>query len=120
MNKQSALMALLLACFLVLAVPASAQSKTDSSGEQIPLVVKFKLLQMSDAQMRSILDKDVFSREPSGKTLHTLEVLTISKTPSLLHLGAKWPIIYYDPRAEQFQIQYVDTGIKLDLSLIHI
>ncbi len=30
-------------------------------------------------------------------------------------LGEKWPLIYFDPRAEQFQIQYVDTGIKLDL-----
>jgi hypothetical protein len=39
----------------------------------------------------------------------------IAGKPALFHFGDKFPIIYFDPRAGQFQVQYVDLGFRLDI-----
>ena len=51
-----------------------------------------------------------------AKILASPRVASISGKPSLIHIGDKFPIVYFDPRAGQFQVQYVDIGIKLDLT----
>lgn len=50
-----------------------------------------------------------------AKIMATPRVGMISGKPSLIHIGDKFPIVYFDPRAGQFQVQYVDIGIKLDV-----
>ena len=39
-----------------------------------------------------------------------------SGTEAQIHIGDKFPIVYFDPRAGQFQVNYVDIGIKLDVT----
>ncbi len=50
-----------------------------------------------------------------AKILASPRVATQSGTEALIHIGDKFPIVYFDPRAGQFQVQYVDIGIKLDV-----
>ena len=51
-----------------------------------------------------------------AKILASPRVASLSGKPSLIHIGDKYPIVYFDPRAGQFQVQYVDIGIKLDVT----
>jgi len=51
-----------------------------------------------------------------AKILASPRVASISGKASLIHIGDKYPIVYFDPRAGQFQVQYVDIGIKLDVT----
>jgi type IV pilus assembly protein PilQ len=51
-----------------------------------------------------------------AKILASPRVAALSKEESLIHIGDKYPIVYFDPRAGQFQVQYVDIGIKLDVT----
>jgi type II secretory pathway component GspD/PulD (secretin) len=50
-----------------------------------------------------------------AKVLAAPRIATLSDKESLIHIGDKFPIVYFDPRAGQFQVQYVDIGIKLDV-----
>lgn len=50
-----------------------------------------------------------------AKVLAAPRVATQSDKDALIHIGDKFPIVYFDPRAGQFQVQYVDIGIKLDV-----
>lgn len=51
-----------------------------------------------------------------AKILASPRIASISGKPSLVHIGDKFPIVYFDPRAGQFQVQYVDIGVKLDVT----
>jgi type II secretory pathway component GspD/PulD (secretin) len=51
-----------------------------------------------------------------AKILAAPRVASLSGEESLIHIGDKYPIVYFDPRAGQFQVQYVDIGIKLDVT----
>jgi len=42
-------------------------------------------------------------------------VATLSGESASIHIGDKYPIVYYDPRAGQYQVIYVDIGIKLEI-----
>ena len=51
-----------------------------------------------------------------AKILASPRVAALSGVPALIHVGDKFPIVFFDPRAGQFQVQYVDIGIKLDVT----
>lgn len=51
-----------------------------------------------------------------AKILAAPRVAALSGQDALIHIGDKYPIVYFDPRAGQFQVQYVDIGIKLDVT----
>ncbi len=51
-----------------------------------------------------------------AKILASPRVASLSGVDALIHIGDKYPIVYFDPRAGQFQVQYVDIGIKLDVT----
>jgi len=53
--------------------------------------------------------------QSEAKVLASPRVATQSDKDALIHIGDKFPIVYFDPRAGQFQVQYVDIGIKLDV-----
>jgi hypothetical protein len=36
---------------------------------------------------------------------------------SLTHMGEKFPISYYEPRAQSYQVQYIDVGFKIDAKI---
>lgn len=48
-----------------------------------------------------------------GRLLQSQDVLGVSGQDCLIVLGRKNPIVYFDGRTAQFQIQYVDTGLEL-------
>lgn len=50
-----------------------------------------------------------------AKVLAAPRVATRSGHDALIHIGDKFPIVYFDPRAGQFQVQYIDIGVKLDV-----
>lgn len=51
-----------------------------------------------------------------AKILAAPRIAALSGEEALIHIGDKYPIVYFDPRAGQFQVQYVDIGIKLDVT----
>jgi len=51
-----------------------------------------------------------------AKVLASPRVAAQSGTEAQIHIGDKFPIVYFDPRAGQFQVNYVDIGIKLDVT----
>ncbi len=61
--------------------------------------------------LQASLSMQVSSGE--AKVLASPRVATISGKQATLHIGEKYPIVYYDPRAGQYQVIYVDIGIKL-------
>lgn len=61
--------------------------------------------------LQASLSMQVTSGE--AKVLASPRVATISGKQATLHIGEKYPIVYYDPRAGQYQVIYVDIGIKL-------
>ncbi|MFP4497506.1 MAG: secretin N-terminal domain-containing protein [Vulcanimicrobiota bacterium] len=48
-----------------------------------------------------------------AKVLATPRVAAISGQSAQIHIGDKYPIVYYDPRAGQYQVIYIDIGIQL-------
>lgn len=116
MRKLQLLLAFLLAVGSVLG-PVSAQTKKDSQ-PKLPVVVKFQVLQMTDKEASKLAGKKFLTGASGGRILSDSSLLTSTGSPSYYHTGENWPIIYFDPRAEQFQIQYVDIGLKVDFHVM--
>lgn len=107
-------MAVLLAFLTVCGAQAEEAKKVETKGP--PMLATLHIIQVSDAQFKKLDGIQKTNSEIPGRVLQTLEVTTVRDMPSLVHMGEKWPIVYYDPRAQQFQVQYVDIGGKLDLT----
>ncbi len=116
MKKQLARISLGLLLGVCLSVVGQAQPKKEEDFERFPMVAIFRLLRVSDAEFQK-LKGNTTTGDIAGEELLSTEILTERGRPCLVHLGRKWPLTYYDPRAKQYQIQYVDTGAKLDVSL---
>jgi type II secretory pathway component GspD/PulD (secretin) len=48
-----------------------------------------------------------------AKVIATPRVMCQSGKDAQVLIGDKFPIVYFDPRAGQFQVQYVDIGVKM-------
>lgn len=48
-----------------------------------------------------------------GTLLESQETLVLAESRHDVLMGRKDPVIYFDPRAGQYQVVYVDTGLKL-------
>jgi len=51
--------------------------------------------------------------QSDAKVISSPRVMTQSGKESQVLIGDKFPIVYFDPRAGQFQVQYVDIGVKV-------
>jgi len=51
-----------------------------------------------------------------AKVLASPRLTTKSGEKAEVHIGERYPIVYYDPRAGQYQVQYVDIGTNLQLT----
>ncbi len=107
-------MAVLITLFVVCGAQAEETKKEETKGP--PMLATLHIIQVSDAQFKKLDGVQKTSSEIQGRVLQSLEVMTVRDTPSIVHLGEKWPLVYYDPRAEQFQVQYVDVGGKFDIT----
>lgn len=115
MKRFRVIFTLLWVCGLLLAQPVLAQKDKPDAG--IAVVARMELLQLTDAQMKRLKGKDRVDEVQADKVLVSVDMLMTTGRDALAMLGLKNPIVYYDPRAQQFQIQYVDTGMKLDVVL---
>ena len=50
-----------------------------------------------------------------GKVLASPRVATQSGEQAKIHVGDKYPIVFYDSHAGQFQVNYVDIGTKINV-----
>lgn len=95
----------------LLATTALAQEAESS----VPLLYRLSYWEVSEKTLASLSGKSrLSSSDVSGRRMQKSEVLSVSGAAAYIGLVHKTPISYYDPRATQFQIQYVDTGMKLD------
>lgn len=103
-----------------LAAGAEAPPKTRPPAE--PVAVRAELVQVTDegaARLggENLVPEGFWDRPERGRVLQTLELMTQTFEDALLVFGHKSAVVYYDPRATQFQVQYVDTGCKLDIKV---
>lgn len=49
-----------------------------------------------------------------SKVLASPRIATQSGEEAEVYVGQRYPIVFYDPRAGQFQVQYVDIGTRLE------
>lgn len=112
MKKLWMVLALLVAC----GASVMAQSKEgDSTAPMIPLVVHFEMRQVSNTEYNALRGKRTLDSKSSGKLLQSSALVTSTGNEALVHFGGKYPLTYFDPRAQQFQVQYVDIGQKVDV-----
>ena len=95
-------------CVLALCVPAVAQETFH---------YKLQVLKVDSSVKGKIFSEADWKRLVKSGQAKVLEELTHEgklNEESLIHVGRKVPIGYKDPRVDSFQVQYVDSGIKLD------
>ena len=100
-----------LAIFFLLGINSSAQESFGYS---------FQLLKSSKPLKQKIVDTRDWHRFTGLRDNIVLEEMSgvgSIGSPLLLFPGVKNPLIYRDPRPEMSQVQYVDIGTKLDLTV---
>ena len=108
---------------LLVALSAPAMAAETTVVETAPpemVVVRVEMLQLSGGAASALGGKSFFPggyKGDRGRTLQTSELMVQTSKESLLALGRKFPITYFDPRASQFQVQYIDTGMKVDVTV---
>lgn len=96
---------------------AWAEEKKDTARKE-PIVMRLQAVQVSDAVARD-WDGDwrlkaADLQEDGVHMLQTTEVAGMTERECSVFVGRKNHVIYYDSRASQFQVQYVDVGAKLN------
>jgi hypothetical protein len=78
-----------------------------------------EFFQLSDEQAGRLQSRGRVARGASeldgARSLQACELMVLPNVEAAFFLGRKSPIFYYDARASQFQVNYVDTGCKLDV-----
>lgn len=55
-------------------------------------------------------------KNTEAKILANPKIATLNNKDATILVGERIPLVYYDPRAGLYQAQYIDTGIKLDVT----
>lgn len=108
--------ALGLGALLASAAPVFAQQPAQAKPEspKIPVLYRLTHWEVDDKTVAELAGKvKLSSKELKGRRLQSSELLGVSGSDTLFILGRRDPIVYYDARGSQFQIQYVDSGVKL-------
>jgi type II secretory pathway component GspD/PulD (secretin) len=87
--------------------PPAFQAPTQATGTGMPIGFFVR----NPFVLQSALSLQVTQGE--AKILASPRVAALSGKEATIHIGDKYPIVYYDPRAGQYQVIYVDIGIKL-------
>lgn len=96
-------------------VALTATAMAQSSEET--LHYKFQIVKCSKAAAKRYFSTADWEKAVSTGRFEVLEEITMSGRVGkdhLVHVGRKVPIGYQDPRAAGTQVQYTDSGIKLD------
>lgn len=79
-----------------------------------------ELVKCSKTPSKRVLSKSAwksFLKQSGAIVLDSAQGVTQDSAPSLVHEGLKSPISYKDPRADMYQVQYVDLGFKIDITI---
>lgn len=96
-----------------LALALSCVAAAVPPGETV-LVAQLEMLRV-DPQHAANWMTGVQSDQAGVSVVQSTELLFDSSVEAQIHLGRKYPIFYYDARPGVFQVNYVDTGVKLDI-----
>ena len=108
--------AILAALILSQSAAVTADEVKAAKSPAVPVLYRLTCWEVDDKTYQDLRGKaKVDAGALKGRRVQEAELLTISGVESLVHVGQKEPIMYYDPRASQFQVQFVDTGFKLDV-----
>ena len=94
---------------------AVATAVLDPAGVTVPTFVNLALNGFARSPFLITSNIQMLVTQGDAKVLAAPRVAVTSGKDGLIHIGDKFPIVYFDPRAGQFQVQYVDIGIKLDV-----
>lgn len=108
---------------LLLSMQTPALAEEKSAPPSCTIVARLDLIQVDPESDDSLPDSGEVKGNIEGllannrgfHLLQSSEVLQDVGRPVLLHLGRKYSLVYFDARSNQFQVQYVDTGVKLDI-----
>lgn len=97
---------------------AWAEPEKKDTGKKQPIVMRLQAVQVSDAVARE-WDGDwkLKAADLQADGVHLLQVtemVGMTGRECSVFVGRKNPIIYYDARGTQFQVQYVDVGAKFN------
>lgn len=105
----------LLATLVLAVVGTSAVAQSEKEKAPVGVLYRLTYWEVSEKTLASLAGKTkVSAKELEGRRLQTAEVLGVSGEEATVFLVCKSPIVYFDPRATQFQIQYVNTGVILN------
>lgn len=101
---------------MMLALSTLAWAQPEKKKE--PIVMRLEAVQVSDQIARQWKEgaalKSGALEEEGVRLLQSTEVTGVMESEASTFIGRKNPIIYYDARATQFQVQYVDVGARLN------
>lgn len=108
--------ALLAALIWSLSAAAIAQEQKAPKAAPVPVLYRLTCWEVDDTTYHAL--RGQAKADPAklkGRRIQEAELLTVSGEESLVHVGQKEPLVYYDARASRFNIQFVDIGFKLDV-----
>ncbi len=106
-----------LAKILVTLLLVSSLASAQESGKT--LHYKFQIMRASKAATKRYYSQTDWEKAVNNGRFEVLEEITMSGKIDRAHLvfvGRKVPIGYKDPRAAGYQVQYTDSGFKVDLT----
>ncbi len=90
--------------------------KTAKAAKLVPVVYHIEMMEVSDQTWAKLQKSPGPSKNKvEGKLLQSADLMAVTGVDAVTLLGHKVPITYYDPRATQFQVQFVDIGFKVDV-----
>ena len=106
----------LLALAMVSPPAFAEEAAAKPSAPPTPVVFRITYWEVDDKTLADISGKvKLGSADIAGRRIQTQEVLGSTGVECMVALVRKNPIVYYDGKASQFQVQYVDTGVKADV-----
>lgn len=110
----------MIALALILSCGLGAWGAETDPGQLQQFVVRIDVVQSGDEAAAHLGEQTrlapgfVAQASKSGQMhlLQTMDILLVTKRDARCLIGRKTPLAYYDPKYAQFQIQYVDTGLK--------
>ncbi|MDQ7822107.1 MAG: secretin N-terminal domain-containing protein [Candidatus Eremiobacteraeota bacterium] len=90
--------------------PGAISGLSYTTGGVIPITYFTRSALQMSVQINALINAS------EAKVLAAPKVTTISGKEATIHIGEKYPVVYYDPRAGQYQVIYVDIGTKLNIT----
>jgi type II secretory pathway component GspD/PulD (secretin) len=94
-------------------VPLGAPNSVVGSATLVPNAGNISFFTRTPFSIQTTLQALITNND--GDVIAEPRVVTQSGKEATILIGNKFPIVFFDPRAGQFQVQYVDIGVKLQV-----